>query len=160
MALIILLLSIYLGENIINKVIENNENDLVEVESKTKMLENYKNENAKLISNLSMLNKLKSKRVVFSKILNSLNDGINDKSCLTNLTINEIEKGLDIKIEGIAYSQTDVAEIIKKMEEIKNFTNVSLEYANSKDRTNYKNNVRLPNNNMVDFSFSSKYNEN
>lgn len=160
MALIILLLSIYLGENIISGITANNENDLVEVDSKTKMLENYKNENAKLIGNLTMLSKLKSKRVVYSKILNSIKDGINNKSCFTNLTINELEKSLDIKIEGIAYSQTDVAEIIKKMEGMKNFSDVSLEYSNAIDRTKYKSSITLPKNSMVDFSFSAKYNEN
>ncbi|MFZ1288483.1 MAG: PilN domain-containing protein [Melioribacteraceae bacterium] len=160
MALIILLLSIYLGENVISGIAANNENDLVEVNSKTKMLENYKNENAKLVGNLSMLSKLKSKRVVYSKILNSLKDAINNKSCFTNLTINELEKSLDIKIEGIAYSQPDVTEMIKKIEAMKNFKNISLEYANAIEKSKYKNNVTLPKNNMVDFSFSAKYNEN
>jgi hypothetical protein len=159
MAIIFLLLSIYLGESLLGGALTNNEEKLIEVESKSKMLENYQNENVKIVSNLSMLNKLKDKRVVYSKILNSLTDCSNNRSCFTNLIINELGGGLGIKIEGLAYSQTDVTEMIKKVEKLENFTNVSLEFANLIERSKYKNKVRLPQNKMIDFSFSAMYNE-
>lgn len=158
--IIFMLLSTYIGENIISSTIASNESKLIEIDSKTKMLENYEKENTKLLSNLSMLNRLKGKRVIYSKILNSLIDGYNNMSCFTNLTVNEAKAGLDIKIEGLAYSQTDVTDIIKKIERMENFTNVYLEYANSVERKKYKSKVWLPRKNMIDFSFTARYHEN
>lgn len=157
--LIFMLLFTYLGENIISSMKINNENKLVEVDSKTKMLETYENENSKLLNNLSMLSKLKGKRVIYSKVLLSLIDGLDNKSCFTDLSINETNNELIIKIEGLAYSQQNVTVTIENVENLDNFKDVSLEYANSVERAKY-NKARLPQNTMIEFALSAKYNEN
>jgi len=158
--IIFMLLFTYIGENIISSTIASNESKLIEIDSKTKMLDNYEKENVKVLSNLSKLNILKGKRVIYSTILNSLIDGSNNKSCFTNLTVNEAKTGFEIKIEGLAYTQPDVTAIIKNMEQLENFTNVYLEYANSVERSKFKNKVWLPSKSMINFSFSARYYEN
>ncbi|MCB0749455.1 MAG: hypothetical protein KDC90_18500, partial [Ignavibacteriae bacterium] len=86
-------------------------------------------------------------------------DGLDNESCFTDLSINETNSELIIKIEGLASSQQNVTETIENVENLDNFKDVALEYANSIERAKY-NKVRLPQNNMIEFAFSAKYNEN
>ncbi|MBU0475265.1 MAG: hypothetical protein KKF62_14020 [Bacteroidetes bacterium] len=158
--LVFLLLSIYFVEGVLNTQIQNNENNLIEIDVKAKMVENLNDANNNLTKNLSILTKLKGERIVFSKILYSIIEGIGNNGCLTNFLITESNNGLQLNLQGLSYSQKDVTDIINRIEILNNFNNITLEYANLVEKSKFRSNIILPRKTMINFSILANYYEN
>jgi len=157
--LIFSLLSIFFLENWLNNIKQNNEISLMEIDSKTNTLETYKAENNKIKNNLSQLTLLKNKRVIHSLILDKINSCIDKNCCFSNLSINKSPTGLEVKVEGLTYTQNDVTNFVNRIENLDFFKDVSLEYSNIIERSKLRSKAALPKNKMISFSISASYDD-
>ncbi|MBI1937423.1 MAG: PilN domain-containing protein [Ignavibacteriales bacterium] len=158
MILITLLLFSYMAENFVTARLNDEQENILDSNTKAVQAENIKRENDRLNANLSMLYTLKGRKSKYSELLSGLTNIITDKSCFTSVGIKNIDRGqCDLEISGLAVSQQEIAVIISIMEKSSHFTNVALLFSSDK-KNNEMRHAATTNSNLIQFKILAKYN--
>lgn len=151
--LVAALLFMYFAEGYIQGKITNSQNEKIDVDFKIEKINDLDKQNFKLKKDLKQLSELKKNRVNYSKILEKITQVMNEKSILSNLKIEEIEKNnVKITIKGQCTDQEVVTNFIENMENIISFNDVSL----IKSKVIRKNKSKF-NTESVEFMIGAKY---
>ncbi len=156
--LIALLLLLYVSENYLNGKIAQGEDALLEVQGKLKNVERIENENQKLAQNLIELTSLKNDRSAFAYLLKSLSSAVSNESFLIGVNVSGNRRNIiEFDIDGVAFNETEMADIIKRLEDMDKFDAISLEFANVVERKELKaNNANIPAS-VVKFKINGSY---
>jgi len=107
------------------------------------LLNKLEEQNRHYKNNLAILYKLRNKKNIYSNILLALNNITGDRCCLTDIeassefNASQIDStACSVNITGLAYNQSSVAALIKKIESLNQFKDVSLIYSSSSERNN------------------------
>lgn len=155
--LIAVLLLLYFMESFIAEKLKTSGDFEIDASTKKEMLEKYKKENALLHGNLELLTNLKGNRITYSHLLKSLPEKISKKSCFTAIKTTNDNGVLNLELRGCAHDQTEVAEIMRKLETANNFKKVTLMFANSIEKSKIKSPIKTNNSQLIDFNFSAEY---
>ena len=104
-----------------------------------------------------MLNKLKDKKNTYSNLLLLLNKITDEDCCLTGVEIKNNNNYMNLNITGVAYDQSNVSDIIRKMESINQFKDISLVYSSSVNTDELALTVKLRTKRVVRFNIKSGY---
>jgi Tfp pilus assembly protein PilN len=121
-------------------------------------LTKLKNENKYYETNLEMLSKLKNDRNIYSNLLLSINDVTGARSCLSGLEIKNDKNILSINLTGLARSQTDVSDLLKKIGTVNGISNVSLVYSSVKEDENSQDAGKSVDKGFIQFNIKCNYN--
>ena len=156
--LLSLLLISFAVEMLISGKINAGQESLLEVNAKKALVTKYEEENTKFVSNLFHLKELKEKRSTCSKLMKSLSDVVTAKSWYTGLRFRENDEDKPkIEVVGIALNQQEVATIMKNLENIHDFKNILLLYSNTTETKNVKTNLRISQNEVIEFKLLCEY---
>lgn len=156
--MIFMLLSTYLTESYITEKLQSGENDLLEIRSEREMMDKYKTENDFLKQNLSLLTGLKGDKIAYSNMLKEITEVVTNKSMLNELSSKmKDENVLQIDLKGNADTQSEVVEIMKRLESQGNFKNISLVYANRENNTKSGKKTKSNQKQFVNFYFQVDY---
>ena len=139
--------------------LEEAQSNALTVSSDAMKLSNLQKENQYLRANYKLLKKLKKHEKKYSTLLYNISRFIKDGSCLTGLNIKENEnKSINIEIAGLAYEQQDIADIMKRMEDDKKFSDINLLYTSVIKPEELQLKGNIPHNkSLVQFNLSAKY---
>jgi|GEM_PF-3006175 len=138
----------------------NYQDESTELSSKQDELKKLEDENRHFKTNLDILYKLKEKKSVYSSILFELDKITNSRSCLTDIEAMPDSLIFDVNIAGLAHNQSDVADIIRKVESLRKFSNVTLLYSSSDNESNSFGNADTVSKNLIKYSMRFKYSGN
>lgn len=161
-AIIILLLLSNLLHGFITSAMESNEEELLTINNQSVQIERLVKQKEILKSNLAMFLNLKGyDKSRFSYLLEEITEIVTDKTCLLDLAMNEIsENKISLEMTGCAYSQTDVAEIIKRMEDSNSFSGITLGNSIYVEKNKIGKDVRISQKEVVKFNVTAEYNVN
>ena len=150
--LIIPLLFLYFFEGAIGSSIQAQENDIIEVNSNRKFVDNLQKQKSNLIDNIETLINLKRGNKSLSKIIEMTSSICPDKNCFIEFKSLRDGKSQRLTFIGLTSEQSNIPQIMAKLEESKNISKVDLVYSNSmrkkdipktlsRNRTYYKYNI-------------------
>ena len=122
-----------------------------------RMLKRLKQENAFYKSNLGLLYKLRDKKSLYSSLLLSFNNLTNTGRCLTNVSVKNLNDTLLINITGLAFNQTEVSDLLEKIESSGQFHNVSLIYSSTYKQNSYGESDKAKEDKYISFSIRYEY---
>jgi Tfp pilus assembly protein PilN len=134
--------------------------ETVTLDQQQNMLKKLKEGNDNLKANISMMNKLKNKKSAYSSLMLLLNKITDEDCCLTGVEIKNNNNYMNLNITGVAYSQGNVSDLIKKMESLNQFKDISLVYSSSVSTDELSLAVKLNTKRVVQFNIKSGYYEN
>ncbi len=157
--LIIFLLAItFVFESVITNYNSDNEDTLLKIKTNSDQVLLLEKENSSLKSNLIYLKNLKGSRLNYSDLMLKISEIFNERCRLTQINFDEKKSDLaSLTAVGLAYSQEDVAELIKRFEKSKNFNNVSV---TSISKLKASSSQYESNTNQIQFKFTADYNDN
>ncbi len=158
--LLLLLICSNLFSSLLKNTQSNLDNEKTTLTLYKEQLKHIKDENANYKSNLAILYKLKDKKDQYSNLLRSLTEITNARSCLTDIEINNDDSNLNIVISGLSYSQTDVSDLIKRLESIKLYSNIALIYSSIYTPEESSANSNNENKRLIKFSLRYDYDAN
>ena len=161
-AVIFLLLFSNVFKGYLIKEMDQNDEELLMVKDQTKELESLTNERNLLNVNLKLYQNLRGdKRERYSRLLSQLTHITNDNTCLLDLSIKEISsEKIGLEITGCAYNQSDVAEMMHRMETKNTFTEISLRNSEFIETKYISRKLKISDKEIVRFNIMANYNAN
>ena len=159
-----IILILLLSANLFSSLLKNTQSSINEEKTVLSLHENQlkqlKIENTYYKTNLAILYKLKDKKNLYTNLLRSMTEITDAKCCLTDIEIINSNNNLNIVITGLSYSQTDVTDLIRKLETLKLFSNISLIYSSVYTPDESSANTTSENKGLIQFSLRYNYNVN
>ena len=156
-----LLFLMFILESFVAGKIKAGQDNLLEVTAKTSVAEKLEVENLKLRSNLKVLEQLKGNRVTYSNLLTSLSKVVTKKSCFTDINLKEVKENImAVTLNGIAFNQQEVTEVMSNMEGSKSFGKISLLYSGTVKTKDIKTNILTGQKEIIQFNLGCEYNAN
>jgi hypothetical protein len=132
---------------------------LSDIIARNKLTEKYETENKYLQANLKELKGIRSSRISYSRLMDNFMSFVSDSCCLTKIDVEDKDREtVSVELSGLAYTQSEVANIMNKIESIDRFSNVSLVYSEMLDDHEMKELAFRPGKiNLINFKLVSEY---
>ncbi|NLT50535.1 MAG: PilN domain-containing protein [Ignavibacteria bacterium] len=129
--IIAFLLILTIFEFIISSRIQDDQDSVVDFEAKSLMVSKLEKEQALLQANLSLLNRLKTNKINQPGFLKNLSEIVNENTCLTEVALQYKGNQTILELNGLAYGQQDINQLMSNMEQKNCFNDVRLIFSNS-----------------------------